>query len=243
MLLIMVGNMASIFTQVYSAKVTSICSFFPHLLHTVPFTSLSLLWALVDIFMLLFNGSCHRPNVQWGFCLPSSRWKSSNQSHCNLKSKIKMSILLFGLPCCRLAVQGVDIHYAGVHIIPEDVLPCFDWEAASIIFQTHLIMTIYTIHVSIIYSWMFVADLLGSHYDLISCLCEQHFGGVWICPDKSYNSIVLPNIGHQVWAAILVWFVNTMDHSTRFTNTLWKILLIHWYSPIAVCFTSQQVLQ
>ena len=43
MLLIMVGNMASIFTQAYIAKVTPIYSFFPQLHHTVPFTSLSLL--------------------------------------------------------------------------------------------------------------------------------------------------------------------------------------------------------
>ena len=43
MLLIMVGNMASIFTQVYIAKATPIYIFFPHLLHAVPFTSLSLL--------------------------------------------------------------------------------------------------------------------------------------------------------------------------------------------------------
>ena len=42
-LLIMAGNMASIFTQVYITKVTPIYSFFPHLLHTVPFTSISLL--------------------------------------------------------------------------------------------------------------------------------------------------------------------------------------------------------
>ena len=55
MLLIMVGNMASIFTQVYMAKVTPIYSFFPHLLHTVPFTSLSPLWTHVDIFMIVFH--------------------------------------------------------------------------------------------------------------------------------------------------------------------------------------------
>ena len=48
----MVGNVASIFTQVYIAKATSIYSFFPHLLHAVPLTSLSLLSAHVDIFMV-----------------------------------------------------------------------------------------------------------------------------------------------------------------------------------------------
>ena len=150
MLLMIVGNVASIFTQVYIAKATSIYSFFPHLLHTVPFTSLPLLWAHVDIFMFIFICSCHRPNVQWGFCLCFSRWKSSNQSQCNLKSKVKMSILLFGLPCWSLAVQNVGIHYARVHKIPEDVLPCFDWEVADIIFHVHLIMMTYMIHLSII---------------------------------------------------------------------------------------------
>ena len=39
MLLIIVGNMASILIQVNITKVTSIYSFFPHLLHTVPLTS------------------------------------------------------------------------------------------------------------------------------------------------------------------------------------------------------------
>ena len=242
MLLIMVGNMASIFTQVYIAKVTLVYSFFPYLLHTVPFTSLSLLWAHVDIFMVIFICSCHRPNVQWGFCLPFSRWKSSNQFHCNLKLKVKMSIFHFGLPCWSLAVQNVGIHYAAVHKIPEDVLPCFDWEVANIIFHVHLIMTIYTIHVSIIQLnvlWLIYLD----HIMTQSPVCVNNISWVWICTDKSYSSIVLPNSGHQVWTTILVWFVSTMDHSTRFTNTLWKILLIHSYCPIAVCFTSQQVLQ
>ena len=43
MFMIMVSNMASILTQVYMAKVTPIYNFFPHLLHTLPFISLSLL--------------------------------------------------------------------------------------------------------------------------------------------------------------------------------------------------------
>ena len=43
MMLIMVGNMASIFTQVYIAKAAPIYIFFHHLPHTVPFTSLPLL--------------------------------------------------------------------------------------------------------------------------------------------------------------------------------------------------------
>ena len=54
MLLIMVGKMASILTQMYSVKVTLIYSFFPHLLHTLPFTSFSLLWACVNIFIIVF---------------------------------------------------------------------------------------------------------------------------------------------------------------------------------------------
>ena len=61
MLLIKVGNMESTLTQVYIAKVTPIYSFFPHLLHTVPFTSLSLLWAHVDIFMVIFICRYHSP--------------------------------------------------------------------------------------------------------------------------------------------------------------------------------------
>ena len=83
--------------------------------------------------------------------LPSfSRWKSSNQSHCNLKSNVKMSIHLFGLPCWSLVVQNIGIHYAGVHKIPWDVFPCLDWEVASIISHTHLSMMVYTIHVPVV---------------------------------------------------------------------------------------------
>ena len=148
MLLIMVGNVASIFTQLYGAKVTPICSFFPHLLYTVPFTSLSLLWGPVDIFMVVFICSCHRPHVHWGFCLPSFWWKSSNQSHCNFKSYVKMNILLCDLACWSLTMQNVDIFYTGVHKMLEDVLPCSDWEIANIIFHEQLTMTVCTIHVS-----------------------------------------------------------------------------------------------
>ena len=157
----MVGNMTSIFTQVCIAKVTPIYSFLPHLLHTVPFTYLFLLLANVGIFMIesvkAANEnfcSVHRPNVQWGFSLPFSWWKSSNQSHCNLKLKVKMRLLLFALPCWSLATQNVGIHYAGVHKIPEDILPCLDWEAANIIFHVHLIMNINSTHYPL-YSQMF----------------------------------------------------------------------------------------
>ena len=114
MLLIMVVNMASIFTQVYNAKMTLIYNFFPQLLHTVLFASLSFHWANVDIFMVVFICSCHRPNAQWGFHLPFSWWLLSNQSHCNLKSKVKMSILPLGLTCWNPTIQNVGIHYAGV---------------------------------------------------------------------------------------------------------------------------------
>ena len=241
MLLNVVGNMTSIFTQVYIAKMTLLYSFFPYVLHTVPFTSLSLLFAHVDIFMVVFICNCHRPSVQSGFCHPFSWWKSSNQSHCNLKLKVKMSILLFCLPCWILTMQNVCIHYAGVHKIPEDVLPCFDWEVANIIFYVHLIMTIYTIHVSVVQLnvlWVIYLDRIATQ----SPVCVN-ISWVWICLDKSYNSIVLPNSGLQVWVAILVWFVSTMDHSTRFTITIWKIFLIPSFCPIALCFTCQQVLQ
>ena len=238
----MVGNMASIFTQMYIGKATAIYSFSSHLLHTLPFTSPSLLLVHVDIFMVVFICSCHRPNVHWGFCLPFSWWKSSNQSHCNLKSKVKISILLFGLPCCSLAIWNVGIHYAGVHKVPEDVLPYFDWEVANIIFHAHLIMMIYSIHVSVVQLnvlWLIYLD----HITTQSPVCVNIISWIWIPIDKSYNSIVLPTSGHQAWAAILVWFVSTTDYSTRFTNTVMKIFLIHFNCPIALCFSSQQVLQ
>ena len=219
MLLIMVGNMLSIFTQVYSTKATLLYSFFLNLLHKFPFTYLSLLWTHVDIFMAIFICSCHRPNVQWGFCLHFSRWKSSNQSYFNLKSTVRISILLFGLPCRSLAVQNVGIHYAGIHKIPEDALPCFDWEVANIIFQAYLIMMIYTISISVIQLnvlWLIYLD----HIMTQSPVCVNNISWVWICIDKFYNSIVLPNSGYQVWAGILVWLVSTMDHSIRFMNNL-----------------------
>ena len=64
MLLIMVGNVAYIFTQVYTVNVTFIQSFFHNFLCTMSFTYLSLLQAYVDIFMVVFICSCCRPNVQ-----------------------------------------------------------------------------------------------------------------------------------------------------------------------------------
>ena len=177
--------MASISIQVYIAKAMPIHSFFPHLLHT----------AYVDIFMVIFVYSCHRPNVQLGSCLPFSRWKSSNQSHCNLKSEVKISLILFGLPGWSLVGQNVGIHYAGgVHKIPEDVLPCFGWHVGNIIFHVHLIMMIYTIHVSVVqlnilwldwkenkililYQYIF-SNIGLTHSDPLCCLCEQHFLGL-----------------------------------------------------------------
>ena len=155
----MLGNIASIFTQVYIAKVTSIFIFFPHLLYTVPFTSLSLfepMWTFSWLFSFAtVTGSMYSRAFAF------SRWRYSSQSHCKLKLIVKRSILLFGLSCWSPAVQNVGIHYAGVHKIPEDVPPCFDWEVANIIFHAHLIMTIYTIPVSIIQlnvSWLIYLD-------------------------------------------------------------------------------------
>ena len=176
--------------------------------------------------MAIFICSCNRPSAPWSFCLPFSRWRSSIQCHCNLKAKAKISILLFGLPCWSLAVQNVSIHYAGVHKIPGDVLPCFDWEAANIMnictfdhYDLHHSCICYTVE-------CFMADLLGSHYNLLP-VCVNNISWVWICTDKFYNSIVLPNSGHQVGVATLAWFVRTTDHSTRFMNTLWKICLFN----------------
>ena len=242
MLLIMVGNMASIFTQVYIAKVTSIYSFFPHLLHTVPFTSLSLLWAHVDIFMVIFICSCHRPNVQWGFCLPFSRWKyqQSIPVQSQVRSQDEHTSFWFALlkSCstkCRHSLCWCSQNTRACTSMlwlrsqPTSYFMCiWSWQSTPFMY--------------LLYSWMFCGWF--TWITLLPNLLSvwTNISWVWIC-DKSYNSIVLPNSGNQVWAAILVWFVSTMDHFTRFTNTLWKILLIHSYCPIAVCFTSQQVLQ
>ena len=113
-----------------------------------------LLLAHVDILMIVFICTCQSPNVQWEFCLPFSWCKYSNQSHYKFNLNFKMITPLFGLPCWSLAIQNVDIHNAGVLKIPGDVFPCFDWEAANIIFHAYLIMNIYTIHISV-YSWIF----------------------------------------------------------------------------------------
>ena len=201
-----------------------------HHLHLFP--SLRPLWTFS---WFIFICSCHRPNVQWGFCLPFSKWKSSNQSHCNLKSNVMMNILIFGLTCWSLAVQNVDIHYAGVKY---QRIYLMLWLRSG---QHHISCAFD--HDDLQHSWMFCGwfTWITLWPNLMSVWTT--FLRFWICNVKSYNSIVLPNSGHQVWAAILVWFVSTMDHSTRFTNTLWKILLIHLYCPISVCFTSHQVFQ
>ena len=88
--------------------------------------------------------------ISMGSCLPFSWWKSGNQSHCNLKSKVKMSILHFGLHCWSFTMQNLGNHYSCVHKIPQDALPCFDWEVANIVFHTQLIMMLYTIHVPVV---------------------------------------------------------------------------------------------
>ena len=67
MLLIMVGNMASICTQVYIAKTTPIHSFFPYLMHIVLFTfltSLESMWTFSWLFSFaavtgsMYSGTC-----------------------------------------------------------------------------------------------------------------------------------------------------------------------------------------
>ena len=221
-------------------KVTSIHSFFANFLHTVAFTSLPFLWTHADIFMVVFICSCHRYHVQWGFCLPFSWLKSRNQSHCNVKMKIKVGILLIGLSCWSITMENEGMHYAGVHKIPDDVLPCFVWEAANITFHVQFIMMINTFHVSVVQ--VNVLCLICFNHIMTKPSVCVNISWVWICAVKSYNSIVLPDNGHQVWVAILVWFISIPDHSTRFTNTLLKIFLIHSHCPIAVCFASQHVL-
>ena len=230
MLLIMVGNMASIFTQVYIAKVTPIYSFFPHLLHTVPFTSLSLLWAHVDIFMVIFICSCHRPNVQWGFCLHFGDENSAINPTAISGQKSRWTYFFL---VCLVEVVFTKYQRMYFHALTEKqptsyFIHIWSWWSTPFMY--------------LLYCWMFCTWFTLDHIMTHSPVCVN-ISWVLICTDKSYNSIVLPYTGHQVWAAILVWSVSTMDHSTRFTNTLWKILLIHSYCPIAVCFTSQQVLQ
>ena len=146
----MVGNMASIFTQVYIANVTPIYTFFPHLLHALQYTSLSLLWAHVDIFLVVFICSCHGSNVQWDFCLPFFLMKVQQPIplQSQIQSENEFTSVWFVL--LKSPMWNVGIHYVDVHKIPEDVLICFDWEAANIWFHAQLIMKIYTIHVSVV---------------------------------------------------------------------------------------------
>ena len=69
MLLIMVGDMASIFTKVYITKATPIYSFFPHLLHTVPFTSLPFFESMWTFLLLFSFAAVTGPMYSW--LLPS----------------------------------------------------------------------------------------------------------------------------------------------------------------------------
>ena len=55
LMLIMVGNMVSIFTQVYIAKVTPIYSFVPHLPHTMPFLHLFYFFEPMWTFLWMFS--------------------------------------------------------------------------------------------------------------------------------------------------------------------------------------------
>ena len=132
-----------------------------------------------------------------------------------ISSKVKKSTLLvlFVLmksyntkcrhsPCCYSQIQG-------------NVLPCFDWDVADIVFHVQLIMTNYTIFVYVV-QLNVLADLLD-HIMTQPPVCVNNISWFWTCPDKSYNSIVLPNSGNKVWVAIMVWFISTPEHSTRFT--------------------------
>ena len=238
MLLIMVGNMASIFMQVYIAKASPIYHFFPHVLHTVPFISLSLLWDHVDIFMVLFICSCHRPNVQWGFCLPFPRWKSNNQSHCNLKLKVKMSILLFW--CALLKFYNTKYRHS-LSWCSQNTRGCTSmlWLRSS---QHHISCAFDhdDLHHSCISCTVecLVADLLGSLWPNLLAVWITFLGS-----EFELTSLTILLSCQTVLIAILVLFVSTMDNSTRLKNTLWKILLTHSYCPIALCFTNQHILQ
>ena len=144
MLLIMVGNTASIFTQVY----------------------------------IVFICSCDRPNVQGGFCLPFSRWKSNNQSHCNLQSKSQDEHTSFWftlLKSCSTKCRH------SLCWCSQNTRACTSmlWLRSG---QHHISCAFDhdDLHHSCIYytAECFVAGLFGSHYDLISCLWEQHFSGL-----------------------------------------------------------------
>ena len=231
MLLIAVGNVASFFRQIYMAQVTPIqffliCCIQCHL-HLYSF-----FWPMCTSLWLFSFATVTGP--MYSVCLPFSWWKSSNQSHCNLKSS-------FGLFWTGLTIQNVGTQYAVVHKIPEDVLPCFDKEVANILFNVHLIMMIYTIHVYVVkvnVLWLIYLDPIMTQPPV----CVNNISWVWIWTDKPYNSTVLSYSGHQVWDAILAWFISTSDHSMRFVNTIWKIFLIYLYWPTVVNFTSQEVL-
>ena len=165
MLLIMVGNMASIFTQVYIAKATPIYSFSPHLLHTMPFTSLPFfqpIWASSWLFSfaavtgLMYSGAS---------AFLFSWWKSSNQSHCNLKFKFLV---------CLVEVLQYRMQAFTTLVFTKHQRLC-------IYALTEKQPTSYFMHIwsrqstqSCIYCTVecFVADLLGSRYDPMTCLCE-----------------------------------------------------------------------
>ena len=181
MLLIMVGNMAShLYTSIHCKGGMPMYSFFSHLLHTLPFTSPFPSLRPCGHFHGSFHLQLSEAQCTSGACaFHSSRWKSWNQSHWNLKlkSQDEHTSFLF-LPCwrsyntkCRHSLCWCSQNARGMYF------HCFDWEMANIIFHAHLIMMIYTIHVSVDRVECFVADLLESHFDLISCLCEQHFLG------------------------------------------------------------------
>ena len=148
MLLIMVGNVVSIFTQVYITKVTPIqflCSFAAYNAIYISFLSLS----PCQHFHGCFICYCHRLLCTVGFLL--SFFLIKIQQSFPLQSRVKsmMNILPFRFSWWSLTIQNVGIHYAGVHKIPEMHFHALTDKSSTLYFM-QLIMTIYTIHMSLV---------------------------------------------------------------------------------------------
>ena len=148
------------------------------------------------------------------------------------------------------AMQNVGIHYADVHKVPKDIHPCFYWKVTSIIFYVELIMTVYTTHVSLVQSnvlWLTYLDYIMTKPPV----CVNNTSWIWIHTGKPYNSIVLPNNGHHGWVAILVWFISTPDHFTRFMDyhlgdISYSLILFHcnvFWKPVSPSITRQMLSQ
>ena len=126
--------------------------------------------------MVIFICSCHRPNVQVGFW-PSFFWMKIDQS-IPLQSQVGIqdehnsfwfTLLKSCSTKCKAFTMLVFTKYQRMyfHTLTE--------KQPTSIFHAYLIMMTYTIQESVAQLKCFVADLLGSHYDPISCLCEQCF--------------------------------------------------------------------